>query len=186
MNFIFSILFFYSKFSRTQYEALTKISSVFSLFKSEPSVQMKIFLSLCSSVFSSKDLHRLNTSLEKSMIQIKFRKTMFLRMAGYSFQLSKQCFWSSLSISLCRQMIFPFIWIKGISPVSLHSCRVRKLTFSFLETSWLERKRSPFRWGLQCLTIASMPFSIESSEEINSLTCGVSLFINSMIERLFY
>ena len=25
MNFIFSILFFYSKFSRTQYEALTKI-----------------------------------------------------------------------------------------------------------------------------------------------------------------
>ena len=29
MNFIFSILFFYSKFSRTQYEALTKISSVF-------------------------------------------------------------------------------------------------------------------------------------------------------------
>ena len=38
MNFIFSILFFYSKFSRTQYEALTKISSVFSLFKSEPSV----------------------------------------------------------------------------------------------------------------------------------------------------
>ena len=38
MNFIFSILFFYSKFSRTQYEALTKVSSVFSLFKSEPSV----------------------------------------------------------------------------------------------------------------------------------------------------
>ena len=31
----------------------------------------------------------------------------------------------------------------------------------------------------------SMPFSIESSEEINSLTCGVSLFISSMIERLF-
>ncbi len=31
MNFIFSILFFYSKFSRTQYEALTKISSVFSV-----------------------------------------------------------------------------------------------------------------------------------------------------------
>lgn len=27
MNFIFSILFFYSKFSRTQYEALTKINS---------------------------------------------------------------------------------------------------------------------------------------------------------------
>ena len=24
----------------------------------------------------------------------------------------------------------------------------KKLTFSFLETSWLERKRSPFRWGL--------------------------------------
>lgn len=77
MNFIFSILFFYSKFSRTQYEALTKVSSVFSLFKSEPSVLMKIFLSLCSSVFSSKDLHRLNTSLGKSMIQTKFRKTMF-------------------------------------------------------------------------------------------------------------
>ena len=77
MNFIFSILFFYSKFSRTQYEALAKVSSVFSLFKSEPSVLMKIFLSLCSSVFSSKDLHRLNTSLGKSMIQIKFRKTMF-------------------------------------------------------------------------------------------------------------
>ena len=38
MNFIFSILFFYSKFFRTQYEALTKVSSVFSLFKSEPSV----------------------------------------------------------------------------------------------------------------------------------------------------
>ena len=89
MNFIFSILFFYSKFSRTQYEALTKVSSVFSLFKSEPSVLMKIFLSLCSSVFSSKDLHRLNTSLGKSMIQIKFRKTMFSRVAGYSFQLSK-------------------------------------------------------------------------------------------------
>lgn len=77
MNFIFSILFFYSKFSRTQYEALTKVSSVFSLFKSEPSVLMKIFLSLCSSVFSSKDLHRLNTSLGKSMIQIKFRKQCF-------------------------------------------------------------------------------------------------------------
>ncbi|VYU41374.1 Uncharacterised protein [Parabacteroides distasonis] len=38
MSFIFSILFFYCKFSRTQYEALTKVSSVFSLFKSEPSV----------------------------------------------------------------------------------------------------------------------------------------------------
>ena len=50
MNFIFSILFFYSKFSRTQYEALTKVSSVF-------------------------------TSLEKSMIQIKFRKTMFSGLA---------------------------------------------------------------------------------------------------------
>lgn len=46
MNFIFSILFFYSKFSRTQYEALTKVSSVFSLFKSKPSVLIKIFLSL--------------------------------------------------------------------------------------------------------------------------------------------
>ena len=34
MNFIFSIFFFYSKFSRTQYEALTKVSSVFSLCKS--------------------------------------------------------------------------------------------------------------------------------------------------------
>lgn len=34
MNFIFSILFFHSKFSRTQYEALTKVSSVFSLCKS--------------------------------------------------------------------------------------------------------------------------------------------------------
>ena len=38
MNFIFSILFFYSKFSRTQYEALAKVSSVFSLLKYEPSV----------------------------------------------------------------------------------------------------------------------------------------------------
>lgn len=38
MNFIFSILFFYCKFFKTQYEALTKVSSVFSLFKSEPSV----------------------------------------------------------------------------------------------------------------------------------------------------
>ena len=49
----------------------------------EPGV--KIFLYM----YSSKDLHRLNTSLEKSMIQIKFRKTMFLGLAGYSFQLSK-------------------------------------------------------------------------------------------------
>ena len=38
MNFIFSILFYYGKFSRTQYETLTKVSSAFSLFKSEPSV----------------------------------------------------------------------------------------------------------------------------------------------------
>ena len=38
MNFIFSILFFYCKFFKTLYEALTKVSSVFSLFKSEPSV----------------------------------------------------------------------------------------------------------------------------------------------------
>ena len=35
-------------------------------------------------------------------------------------------------------------------------------------------------------SLDSMLDSIESSEEINSLTCGVSLFINSMIERLFY
>ena len=41
------------------------------------------------SVFLEKDLHRLNTSLEKSMIQIEFRKTMFLGLASYSFQLSK-------------------------------------------------------------------------------------------------
>ena len=33
---------------------------------------IKIFLSFHSSVFSSKNLHRLNTSLAKSMIQIKF------------------------------------------------------------------------------------------------------------------
>ena len=38
MNFIFSTLFFFRKFSRTQYEALTKVISVFSLFKSKPSV----------------------------------------------------------------------------------------------------------------------------------------------------
>lgn len=35
---------------------------------------IKIFLSFHSSVFSSKNLHRLNTSLAKSMIQIKFWK----------------------------------------------------------------------------------------------------------------
>ena len=35
-------------------------------------------------------------------------------------------------------------------------------------------------------SLDSMLDSIESSKEINSLTSGVSLFINSMIERLFY
>ena len=61
-----------------QYEALTKISSVFSLFKSKPSdLNKNLPLHFIPSVFLSKDLHRLNTFTGKVNIKIKFRKTMF-------------------------------------------------------------------------------------------------------------
>ena len=51
--------------------------------------KMDALINRQADVYKRQDLHRLNTSLEKSMIQIKFRKTMFLGLAGYSFQLSK-------------------------------------------------------------------------------------------------